>query len=166
MPAPVAKPDVELPPLAVPEQPLIPPQGLAMSSLPPAAGFLLPEPATPGPRTDTSESYVIVASLEDVIDFYRKRGHDVERNPAGATVRAKDGEGLIQVLAGPNRKIELLVFTQTRVPEGEEPPIATVDPDNPDEATAEARRKAREQLMQDLRQGRKLSPEALRQIPQ
>ncbi len=158
--------DVTLPPLAVPEQPIIPPEGLSMSSLPPAAGFLLPESTVPKAQDDNTESYEIAASLEDVIAFYGKRGYEVERNPAGATVRARDGEGLLQVLAGPNRKLELLVFTQTRVPEGQEPPIGKVDPDNPDEATAEARRQAREKLLQDRSQGRRLDPEALKHIPQ
>ncbi|MBM4353099.1 MAG: hypothetical protein FJ109_04775 [Deltaproteobacteria bacterium] len=164
--APASANDIALPPLAVPERPLVPPAGLGMSSLPPAAGFLLPETTTPGARTDTTESFVSTASLEDVIEFYRKRGYEVERHPAGAMVRSKDGEGLLQILAGKNRSVELLVLTQTQMPEGLQPPIGTVDPDNPDEATARAREKVREQLLEDERQGRMPNPELLRQVPQ
>ncbi len=66
--------------------------------------------------------YDVEASLEEVMEFYRKRGYKVVRNPKGASVFPRSGDGILQILRGKGRKIRILAITQTTNPGSDEDP--------------------------------------------
>jgi hypothetical protein len=59
----------------------------------------------------------VQASLEQVAEFYRSRGFKVVRNPVGLTVTPAAGDGILQVLPGEGRFLDLYFIARTRAPE-------------------------------------------------
>ncbi len=124
-PAPKAA-DIQIPELTIPEPRLPAPTGLRRGELPPVGSYLLPEKVVevsphdmPRDNSDVVR-YDIEASLEDVMDFYRKRGYKVVRNPKGASVFPRSGDGILQILRGKGRKIRIMAITGTTNPEATE----------------------------------------------
>jgi hypothetical protein len=121
--------DISLPDLALSPPPLeLTKTGLKRSDLPPVGTYLLPQKVvevkppdfprdTPGVRR-----YELQATLEEVMEFYKKRGYRVTRNPRGATVQPRDRDGLLHILPGQGRKLKLLFVTEsTSSQKGESP---------------------------------------------
>lgn len=117
-PAPAAA-DIRLPELFIPEPVLPKPTGLKRSELPPVGSYLLPERVVEVQPHDmpldnpSTVRYDLEASLEEVMEFYRKRGYRVVRNPKGASVFPRSGGGILQVLRGKGRKLRLLAITES-----------------------------------------------------
>ena len=120
-PAPKAA-DIQLPELTIPDPTLPAPTGLKKGNLPPVGSYLLPEkvvevkPHDMPRNTPGVARYDVEASLEDVMDFYRKRGYRVVRNPKGASVFPRSGDGILQILRGNGRKVRILAITETTRP--------------------------------------------------
>jgi len=124
-PAPAAA-DIHLPELTIPDPTLPEPTGLKKADLPPVGSYLLPERVVEVkphdmPRDKSAVTrYDVEASLEDVMEFYRKRGYRVVRNPKGASVFPRSGDGILQILQGKGRKLRILAITQTTDPSSKE----------------------------------------------
>jgi len=103
--------DLPVPGLSVPEEVPSPPRGLRLSDQPPVGTYLLPAGAQEGLADDDTTRYEIEAGLGEIMEFYRARGYRVVRNPRGATIYPKQGEGLLQVLPQSGRKVRLLFLT-------------------------------------------------------
>lgn len=124
-PAPAAT-DIQLPKLTIPEPTLPAPSGLKKSDLPPVGNYLLPErvvevkPADMPQDTPGISRYDVEATLDEVMEFYSKRGYRVVRNPKGASVFPRSGDGILQILKGKGRKLRILAITQTTNPDSAE----------------------------------------------
>jgi hypothetical protein len=133
--APVAPPparaagyvDIVLPDLSV-AQPLLPePSSLGRSEHAPVGSYLLPErvvevkPADMPRDNPDITRFDVEASLEEVIEFYSRRGYKVVRNPKGASVFPRSGDGILQILRGEGRKLRLVVISETT--RASDPPI-------------------------------------------
>lgn len=139
----VASPaDLSLPELRLPQEKPALPKGLRAADRPPIGQFLLPERGKPSKLANMGDIYELEASLTEVMDFYRRQGCKVVRNPAGATVYPKDGDGILQVLQSKGRKLELVFIPTTKLPEPAEPP----PPAPTGTATAEERQLIKERL--------------------
>jgi hypothetical protein len=117
-PPPVAT-DIRLPEVHVPAPQLPEPTGLQRANLPPVGTYLLPErvvevkPVEMPRETPGVKRYELEASLEEVMEFYSKRGYRVVRNPKGASIFPHSGEGVLQVYRIEGRKVRLLYITRT-----------------------------------------------------
>jgi hypothetical protein len=120
--------DIQIPELTIPDPKLPAPTGLKKGDLPPVGSYLLPEKVVEVkphdmPRDNPGVArYDIEADIDDVMDFYRKRGYKVVRNPKGASVFPRSGDGILQILRGKGRKVRILAITETTNPD------TTVDP--------------------------------------
>jgi hypothetical protein len=123
--APVAPPparaagyvDIVLPDLSV-AQPLLPePSSLGRSEHAPVGSYLLPErvvevkPADMPRDNPDITRFDVEASLEEVIEFYSRRG----------SVFPRSGDGILQILRGEGRKLRLVVISETT--RASDPPI-------------------------------------------
>ena len=106
-------------PTEIPEKP----QGLQVSERQPVGKYLLPEKVYEGRQEPGIARFELEASLEDIIDFYAKRGYRVVRNPKGATVYPRDGNGLLQIVKSDGRRWKLMFATALKA-EKDPPPGA------------------------------------------
>ena len=106
--------DEGLPPLNIPSEVPEKPRGLQVSELPPVGKYLLPERVHEGLKEPGISRYELEASLEDIMEFYSKRGYRVVRHPKGATVYPRKGEGLLQIVKSGGRKWKLMFITSMK----------------------------------------------------
>ena len=108
----------KLPPLKIPTKlPQAPSTELRLSDLPAEGRFIFPTGTETKEKGDHQTVYEIEAKLSDVSEFYQKRGYRVTSNPAGLTIRPVTGDGLLQVVERPNRKLMLISVPRTRLRE-------------------------------------------------
>jgi len=120
----IARPavDITLPELHIPPPSFSGQRGLKAAQRPPIGRFLLPETAEAAKVVDSGNIYEVEVGLDDVLEFYKRQGCRVVRNPVGATVYPREGDGILQVVPGKGRKLELMFIPATRLPEPAEPP--------------------------------------------
>lgn len=114
----VAFEELQLPPLRIPSSLPPPPlTALKLSDLPAEGRFVFPEGTIPIGQRGHASVFEIAASVDAVREFYEKRGYRTESHSEGITVYPNEGDGLLQVVKGRNRKLMLIAIPRSVIPE-------------------------------------------------